>query len=51
LLTGLLYGVAPNDAPSFAIACLSLLLFALIATYSPAYRATRIDPSIAVRAE
>jgi putative ABC transport system permease protein len=51
LLTGLLYGVAPNDAPSFAIACLSLLLFALIATYSPAYRATRIDPSIALRAE
>jgi putative ABC transport system permease protein len=51
LLTGLLYGVAPTDAPSFAISCLSLLLFALIATYSPAYRATRIDPSIAVRAE
>jgi putative ABC transport system permease protein len=51
LLRGLLYGVAPSDVASFAISCLALLLFALIATYGPAHRATRIDPSVALRAE
>ena len=50
-MEGLLYGVSPADLASFALSCVSLLLFALIATYVPARRATRIDPAVALRAE
>ena len=51
LLATLLYGVTPTDGMSFALAATSLLLFALIATYLPARRASRIDPVIALRTE
>jgi ABC-type antimicrobial peptide transport system permease subunit len=51
LLAGFLYGISSSDVASFALACLIPLLFALIATYIPARRATRIDPSLALRAE
>jgi putative ABC transport system permease protein len=50
-LAGFLYGIASSDVASFALACLIPLLFALITTYIPARRATRIDPSVALRAE
>ncbi|MEO8259474.1 MAG: ABC transporter permease [Acidobacteriota bacterium] len=50
-LTALLYGIAPTDAASFAAAAGALLLFALIASYVPARRASAIDPAIALRAE
>jgi putative ABC transport system permease protein len=51
MLTALLYGITPTDALSFALASSSLLLFALIASYLPARKATRVDPSVALRAE
>ncbi len=47
----LLYGVAPTDAVSFALASGCLLLFALIASYLPTRKATRVDPVVALRAE
>jgi putative ABC transport system permease protein len=50
-LASLLYGVTPTDAMSFALAAISLLLFAFIATYLPAWRASHIDPAIALRAD
>jgi ABC-type antimicrobial peptide transport system permease subunit len=50
-LTALLYGITPTDAVSFALASGCLLLFALIASYVPARRATRIDPAVSLRAE
>ena len=47
LLATLLYGVTPTDAVSFALAAgTSLLLFALIASYVPARKASRIDPAV-----
>jgi putative ABC transport system permease protein len=49
LLSSLLYGVRPTDAITFAVVSLLLLLVALIASYLPARRATRIDPLIALR--
>jgi putative ABC transport system permease protein len=49
LLSSLLYGVHPTDAITFTTVSLLLLLVALIASYLPARRATRIDPIIALR--
>jgi len=49
LLSSLLYGVRPTDAITFLAVSLLLLLVALIASYLPARRATRIDPITALR--
>ena len=51
VLATFLYGITPTDAVSFAVASGSLLVFALIASYLPARRASRIDPAVALRAE
>ena len=49
LLSSLLYGVRPTDAITFAAVSLILLVIALIASYLPARRATRVDPIVALR--
>ena len=47
----LLYGVQPLDPWSFGTAALVLGVVAAFAAYIPARRATRIDPTIALRGE
>jgi putative ABC transport system permease protein len=51
LIGGLLHGVTPHDPASFAAAPLALLAAAMLASYLPARRAARVDPSVALRAE
>jgi len=51
LLEGLLFGVAPRDPATFAMAAGSLLLVALLASAVPALRAARVDPLEALRTE
>ncbi|AKQ70477.1 hypothetical protein A176_007389 [Myxococcus hansupus] len=50
-LDAMLYGVAAYDAGTFAGVAAVLALVALVATWLPARRATRVDPIIALRAD
>ena len=50
-ISAMLYQVKPGDPISFAAAALTLFLVALLASYLPALRASRIDPMIALREE
>ena len=50
-MAGLLYGITPTDALTLLTAAGLLASVALIATYLPARRATRIEPMLALRAE
>ena len=49
LMKSLLFGVVPTDLPTFIVVCLSLVIVALVASYLPARRATKVDPLVALR--
>jgi predicted permease len=51
LMSSLLFGIAPTDLLSFGVASASLILVSVLACFFPAYRATRIDPLVALRYE
>jgi ABC-type antimicrobial peptide transport system permease subunit len=51
LMTGLLYEVRPTDAATFAGSAIVLAALAVIASLVPAWRATRVDPLTALRAD
>ena len=50
-MTALLFGITPHDPVTFALGGSILLLVALCASYIPAWRATRVEPVAALRAE
>jgi predicted permease len=51
VMASLLFGVSATDLATFASVPLTLVAIALLASYVPALRATRVDPVIALREE
>jgi ABC-type antimicrobial peptide transport system permease subunit len=51
VMSALLFGVSPMDPVTYVAVAASLGSIALLATYLPARRASRVDPIVALRAD
>ena len=51
VMASLLFGVSATDVVTFSIVPIMLIATAVLATYIPALRATRVDPTVALREE
>ena len=51
VMASLLFGLSATDLMTFSIVPGILIATALLATYIPALRATRVDPTVALREE
>jgi ABC-type lipoprotein release transport system permease subunit len=49
VVESLLIGVSANDPAGFAMVSLMLMAVAIVATWVPAWRASAVDPTVALR--
>jgi putative ABC transport system permease protein len=50
-LRSMLYGLSPFDPTTFIVVSVIFAAVAMLATFVPARRATRVDPLVALRCE
>jgi ABC-type antimicrobial peptide transport system permease subunit len=50
-MSSVLFSVEPTDAMTYVSACLLVLVMALVGSFGPAMRASRVDPAISIRGE
>jgi putative ABC transport system permease protein len=51
LLQSVLFGITPTDLPTYAVVSALFGAIAVIACLLPTYRATTIDPTVALRTD
>jgi putative ABC transport system permease protein len=51
IIAALLYEIPPRDPATYVVVCVTLSLVALLASYLPALRAARVQPTVALRFE
>ena len=51
LLRGFLFGVAAYDAAALLGSCVALSVVSVVAAFAPAQRASRVDPTLALKYE
>ena len=51
LMASLLFGVRPTEPATLAVVILTMTLVAAIACWLPAWRASRLDPNVVLRAD
>jgi ABC-type antimicrobial peptide transport system permease subunit len=51
LIGSLLFGVQPTDAATIAFVIATITAVAVVASWLPAWRASRVDPNVALRDE
>jgi ABC-type antimicrobial peptide transport system permease subunit len=51
LMGSLLFDVKPNDPMTFAAVAIGLTAITLVASWFPAFKASRVDPLVALRYE
>lgn len=51
LMTSLLYGVRPADPITLLLVSAAVITAAMVATYIPSHRATKVDPTVALKYE
>jgi putative ABC transport system permease protein len=49
LITGMLYGVSPNDPMSLAVVLVAVVTISAAAALIPAFRASRVDAMVVLR--